>query len=95
MVGVRCNCHGWPGLVDATSAGGPRLRAETDLVVCSVGDLSATVVKEPSPLGLMPSASMAVMLAFSDAITLTLMEVKGVRRKDHGMHHHGERRMLI
>jgi arabinose-5-phosphate isomerase len=57
-------------------------------------DLSALVldmgiIEEPCPLGLTPSASMAVMLAISDAIALALMEQKGVTREDWGLRHHG------
>ena len=47
------------------------------------------VIEEPCPLGLTPSASMAVMSAISDALALTLMERKGVTRKDYGLRHHG------
>ena len=47
------------------------------------------VIEEPCPLGLTPSASMAVMLAISDALALSLMEVKGVTKEDYGMRHHG------
>lgn len=46
-------------------------------------------IDEPCPLGLTPSASMAVMLAISDAIALALLEVKGVTREDYGLRHHG------
>ncbi len=46
-------------------------------------------IEEPCPLGLTPSASMAVMLAISDAIALALLEVKGVTREDYGLRHHG------
>jgi arabinose-5-phosphate isomerase len=47
------------------------------------------VIEEPCPLGLTPSASMAVMLAISDAIALALLEVKGVTREEYGLRHHG------
>ncbi|MCB1686231.1 MAG: SIS domain-containing protein [Pseudomonadales bacterium] len=46
-------------------------------------------IKEPCPLGLTPSASMAVMLAITDAIALALLEHKGVTREDYGLRHHG------
>ncbi len=51
--------------------------------------LDMGVIKEPCPLWLTPSASMAVMLAISDAIALALLEVKGVTREDFGLRHHG------
>ncbi|MBT3428117.1 MAG: SIS domain-containing protein [Gammaproteobacteria bacterium] len=45
-------------------------------------------IEEPCPLGLTPSATIAVMLAISDAIALTLMELKEFRREDYGKRHH-------
>ncbi len=45
-------------------------------------------IEEPCPLKLTPSASIAVMHAISDAIALTLLEMKGFSRKDYGMRHH-------
>lgn len=47
------------------------------------------VVQEPCPLGLTPSASIAVMLAISDALALVLMELKGMTKHDFGLRHHG------
>ena len=47
------------------------------------------VIEEPCPLGLTPSASMAAMAAIGDALALTLMELKGVTRRDYGLRHHG------
>jgi arabinose-5-phosphate isomerase len=47
------------------------------------------IVEEPCPLGLTPSASVAVMLAISDAIALCLMEVKQVTKEQFGLRHHG------
>ena len=46
-------------------------------------------ITEPCPLGLTPGASMAVMLAISDALALALLEQKGVTREDYGLRHHG------
>lgn len=51
--------------------------------------LDMGVIEEPCPLGLTPSASLAVMQAISDALALTLMEMKGVTRNDYGLRHHG------
>ena len=46
-------------------------------------------IEEPCPLGLTPSASIAVMLAIGDALALTLMELKGVTSEQFGLRHHG------
>jgi len=70
-------------IIGVTSHPDSQLRELSDLVL-DMGD-----IQEPCPLGLTPSASMAVMLAISDAIALALMEVKGVTREDYGMRHHG------
>jgi len=51
--------------------------------------LDMGVIEEPCPLGLTPSASIAAMSAISDALTLVLMERKGVTREDYGVRHHG------
>lgn len=51
--------------------------------------LDMGVIQEPCPLGLTPSASMAAMSAIGDALALTLMELKGVSRRDYGLRHHG------
>ena len=62
---------------------------ESDLRNLSDFVLDMGVIEEPCPLGLTPSASMAVMLAITDAIALSLMEVKGVTKEDYGLRHHG------
>ena len=62
---------------------------ESDLRNLSDFVLDMGVIEEPCPIGLTPSASMAVMLAISDAIALSLMEQKGVTREDYGLRHHG------
>jgi len=46
-------------------------------------------VVEPCALGLTPTASIAVMLAISDALALVVMERRGIGREDFGMRHHG------
>ncbi|MDA0978934.1 MAG: SIS domain-containing protein [Proteobacteria bacterium] len=47
-------------------------------------------IEEPCPLKITPSATIAVMLAISDAIALTLMELKGFTSDDyHARHHRG------
>ena len=45
-------------------------------------------IEEPCPLKVTPSATIAVMLAISDALALTLMELKKFTTKDYGMRHH-------
>ena len=70
-------------IIGVTSHPDSELRDKSDLV------LDMGVIEEPCPLGLTPSASMAVMLAISDAIALALLEVKGVTREDYGLRHHG------
>ncbi|HLY57390.1 MAG TPA: SIS domain-containing protein [Stellaceae bacterium] len=51
--------------------------------------LDMGVIREPCPLELTPSASMAVMAAIGDALALVLMEEKGITRRDYGLRHHG------
>ena len=62
---------------------------ESDLRDLSDFVLDMGIFEEPCPLGLTPSASMAVMLAITDAIALSLLEQKGVTREDYGLRHHG------
>ncbi len=62
---------------------------ESDLRDLSDFVLDMGVIEEPCPLGLTPSASMAVMLAITDALALSLLEQKGVTREDYGLRHHG------
>ena len=45
-------------------------------------------IEEPCPLKITPSATIAVMLAISDAIALTLMELKNFTKEEYGMRHH-------
>ena len=47
------------------------------------------MVEDPCPLGLTPTASIAVMLAIGDAMALVLMEMKGITLRDFGLRHHG------
>ena len=74
---------GVASVIGVTSHPDSELRKLSDLV------LDMGVIEEPCPLGLTPSASIAVMLAISDAIALSLMEVKGVTEEDWGLRHHG------
>ena len=70
-------------VIAVTSHPDSELRVLSDIVV----DMG--VVSEPCIHGLTPSASTAVMLAISDAIALTLMELKGFSRDAFGLRHHG------
>lgn len=70
-------------VIGITSHPDSELRALSDIVI----DMG--VVHEPCPYGLTPSASVAVMLAISDALALVLMEAKGFTRHDFGLRHHG------
>lgn len=70
-------------IIGVTSHPDSALRDLSDFVL-DMGE-----IEEPCPLGLTPSASMAVMLAISDALALSLMEQKGVTKEDYGLRHHG------
>jgi len=70
-------------IIGVTSHLDSELRQHSDLI------LDMGKITEPCPLGLTPSASMAVMLAISDALALSLLEQKGVTREDYGLRHHG------
>ena len=70
-------------IIGITSHPDSRLRELSDII------LNMGIVKEPCPLGLTPTASIAVMLAISDALALTAMELKEVSRHDFGLRHHG------
>ncbi len=70
-------------VIGVTSHADSELRALSDIVV----DMGT--VTEPCSLGLTPSASILVMMGISDAIALTLMELKGFTKNDFGLRHHG------
>ena len=70
-------------IIGITSHPDSRLRELSDII------LDMGIIKEACPLGLTPSASIAVMLAITDALALTLMELKGVTKHDYGLRHHG------
>jgi arabinose-5-phosphate isomerase len=70
-------------VIAVTSHPESELRDLSDIVV----DMG--LIGEPCPLGLTPSASIAVMLAIGDALALTLMELKGFTKHDFGLRHHG------
>ena len=70
-------------IIGITSHPESALRNQADLV------LDMGVIEEPCPLGLTPSASIAVMNAITDAVALALLEQKGVTREAYGLRHHG------
>lgn len=70
-------------VIGVTSHPDSELRLLSDIV------LDMGMISEPCPHGLTPSASIAVMLAISDAIAITLMELKGFTSADFGLRHHG------
>lgn len=70
-------------VISITSHPDSKLRLLSEIVI----DMG--VIQEPCPHGLTPSASIAVMLAISDALALVLMELKGFSRHDFGLRHHG------
>jgi arabinose-5-phosphate isomerase len=70
-------------VIAVTSHPESELRGLSDIV------LDMGVIEEPCPHGLTPSASIVAMLAISDALALTLMEVRGFGRHDFGLRHHG------
>lgn len=81
---IRLGRHiGLRTVIGVTSHPDSELRDLSDIVV----DMG--IVAEPCPYGLTPSSSIVVMLAISDAIALTLMELKGFTRHDFGLRHHG------
>ncbi len=70
-------------IIGITSHPDSQLRELSEII------LDMGVIEEPCPLGLTPSASIAVMLAISDALALTLMQLKGISKHDYGLRHHG------
>ena len=76
----RMNIRSVVGITSHTDSG---LRELSDVTI------NMGVIKEPCPLGMTPTASMAVMSAIGDALALVLMEKKSVTREQYGMRHHG------
>ncbi len=70
-------------VVGVTSHPESELRGYCDIIL-EMGE-----IKEPCPLGLTPSASIAAMNAIADAVTLALMEQKGITKQQYGLRHHG------
>ncbi|MBP9837166.1 MAG: SIS domain-containing protein [Proteobacteria bacterium] len=51
--------------------------------------LEIGVIEEPCPFRLTPTASVAAMIAITDALALTVMEKRGFTREDFAVRHHG------
>ena len=76
---------GVPTVIGITSHTDAPLRALSHLLLDMGPD-----IEEPCPLKITPSASIAIMLAISDALALTLMELKNFTIEDyHARHHRG------
>ncbi len=63
--------------------------AQSDLRRASTLVVDMGIIAEPCPLGLTPTASIAVMSSISDALALVLMEKKQITLQDYGLRHHG------
>lgn len=70
-------------VIAVTSHPDSELRTLSDII------LDMGIIEEPCAQGLTPSASIVAMLAISDALALTLMDLKGFTRHDWGLRHHG------
>ncbi len=70
-------------LIGVTSHPDSQLREKCELIL----DMGQT--GEACPLNLTPTSSIAVMLAISDAIAMSLMEARGFTKEDWGKRHHG------
>lgn len=70
-------------VIGVTAHADSKLRDLSEIIVDMGPD-----IEEPCPLKVTPSATIAVMHAIGDAITLTLLELKGFTRQDYAMRHH-------
>ena len=84
MLGIAHNL-GVDTVIGVTSHSDATLREYADVILDMGPD-----IEEPCPLNLTPSATIAVMHAISDALALTLLELKGFTTADyHARHHKG------
>ncbi len=70
-------------VIAVTSHPESELRTLSDII------LDMGIIDEPCSQGLTPSASIVAMLAISDALALTLMDLRAFTRHDWGLRHHG------
>ena len=82
MLQIAAKFHPCP-VIGITSHADSPLRELSQVIL----DMGADI-KEPCSLGLTPSASIAVMLAISDSLALTLMDLKGFTAADYHQRHH-------
>jgi arabinose-5-phosphate isomerase len=81
-------------LQNSSALGVSRIVGITSHIDSPLRELSRVVldmggeIEEACPLNLAPSSSIAAMLAISDAIALTLMELKEFTADDYGRRHH-------
>lgn len=83
MLEIARNNIGVSLVIGVTSHTDSKLRDLSEIILDMGSD-----IEEPCPLKLTPSATIAVMHAISDAIALTLLEIKGFTRAEYGMRHH-------
>ena len=83
MLEIARNNIGVSLVIGVTSHTDSKLRELSEIILDMGSD-----IEEPCPLKLTPSATIAVMHAISDAIALTLLEIKGFTRAEYGMRHH-------
>ena len=70
-------------VIAVTSHPDSELRTLSDII------LDMGIIEEPCLHNLTPTASIVAMLAISDALALTLMDLRGFTRHDFGLRHHG------
>lgn len=70
-------------VIAVTSHPDSELRTLSDII------LDMGIIEEPCQHNLTPTASIVAMLAISDALALTLMDLRGFSRHDFGLRHHG------
>ena len=73
-----------PSMPATPPAPAPLVAANESDIVLNLGKII-----EPCPLGFTPTASAAAMLALSDALALTAMELRGFTKEDFALRHHG------
>lgn len=74
---------GIAAVIGVTSHTDSKLRSLSEIILDMGPD-----IEEPCPLKLTPSATIAVMHAISDAIALTLLELKGFTKEQYASRHH-------
>ncbi len=67
------------------------ITSHKDSPLCELSDVVLEIgnIKEPCPFGLTPTASIAAMLALTDALALIVMEKRGFSADDFALRHHG------